>query len=136
LRRISCRFAGTFSFPGVFTHFYTYYRVLKNIAYWSADVVYYSFQKNFRFFRGLSMSSYDLDNYFPLQGTCFKCGRDLRHRVFDEINRKFSSGYSVENLAAVYKVPTRAIELVLQQNSVSPLGISFTPTNRVMSMAA
>jgi hypothetical protein len=82
------------------------------------------------------MSSYELDNYFPLQGTCFKCGRDLRHKVFDEINKKFSSGYSIENLAAVYGVPKRAVELVLQQNSISPLGISFAPTGRVMSMAA
>ena len=76
------------------------------------------------------MSSYELDKYFPLQGTCFHCGRDSRHKVFDKINTKFSSGDSIESLAAAYGVPKRAIELVIEQNSVSPLGITFTSTLR------
>ena len=76
------------------------------------------------------MSSYELDKYFPLQGTCFDCGRDLRHKVFDKINAEFSSGASIESLAIAYGVPKRAIELVIEQNSVSPLGITFTSTLR------
>ena len=76
------------------------------------------------------MSSYELDKYFPLQGTCFRCGRDLRHKVFDKINARFSSGDSIESLASAYGVPKRAIELVIEQNSISPLGITFTPTSR------
>lgn len=76
------------------------------------------------------MSSYELDNFFPLQGTCFHCGRDLRHKVFDQINSRFSSGDSIDALAAAYNVPKRAIELVLQQNAVTPLGITFTSTLR------
>jgi hypothetical protein len=74
------------------------------------------------------MSSYELDRYFPLQGTCFDCGRDLRHKLFDKINQRFSTGDTIEFLAASYKVPRRAIELVIEQNSVSPLGITFTST--------
>ena len=81
------------------------------------------------------MSSYELDKYFPLQGTCFRCGRDLRHKIFDKINTKFSSGDSIESLAAAYGVPRRAIELVIEQNSVSPLGISFTSTLRARAAA-
>lgn len=82
------------------------------------------------------MSSYELDRYFPLQGTCFECGRDLRHKLFDKINRRFSSGESVAALAAVYRVPQRAIELVLSQNSVTPLGLTFKPTLRARSATA
>lgn len=82
------------------------------------------------------MSSYELDTYFPLQGTCFECGRDLRHKVFDKINKRFSSGESVDSLAANYRVPNRAIELVLSQNSVTPLGFTFTPTMRARSAVA
>lgn len=74
------------------------------------------------------MSSYELDKYFPLRGTCFECGRDLRHKLFDKINLQFSSGDTIEFLAAAYKVPPRAIELVIEQNSVTPLGITFTST--------
>lgn len=76
------------------------------------------------------MSSYELDKYFPLQGTCFRCGRDLRHKVFDKINSRFSSGDSIDALANVYNVPKRAIELVIEQNAVSPLGITFSSTSR------
>ncbi len=82
------------------------------------------------------MSGYELDTYFPLQGTCFECGRDLRHKLFDKINARYSSGESVTALAAVYRVSQRAIELVLRQNSVTPLGISFKPTLQVRSAAA
>ena len=82
------------------------------------------------------MSSYELDAYFRLQGTCFDCGRDLRHKLFDKINARFSSGESVAALAATYRVPQRAIELVLRQNSVTPLGLTFKPTLQVRSAAA
>ncbi len=76
------------------------------------------------------MSGYELDAYFPLQGTCFQCGRDLRHKLFDRINKRFSAGESVEALAAAYNVPPQAVELVIEQNSVTPLGITFSSTLR------
>ena len=82
------------------------------------------------------MSSYELDTFFPLQGTCFDCGRDLRHKLFDKIYRRFSSGETVDGLAAKYRVPARAIELVIRQNSVTPLGLTFKPTLQVRSAAA
>ena len=82
------------------------------------------------------MNSYELDRYFPLQGTCFKCGRDLRHKLFDKINRRFSSGESIGFLAAAYQVPPRAIEIVLSQNSVTPLGLTFKPTLQARSATA
>jgi len=82
------------------------------------------------------MNGYELDRYFPLQGTCFKCGRDLRHKLFDKINARFTGGEPVGALAAVYKVPSRAIELVLKQNSVTPLGLTFNPTLRTRSATA
>ena len=82
------------------------------------------------------MNSYELDIYFPLQGTCFECGRDLRHKLFDKINNRFSSGESVDNLAAAYRVPTRAIEIVINQNSVTPLGLTFKPTLQARSAVA
>jgi DNA polymerase II large subunit len=73
------------------------------------------------------MSSYDLDQYFPLKGTCFHCGRDLRHKVLDEIIERFSSGESTAVLATEYKVPAQAIELVIAHNSAAPLGVAFAP---------
>ena len=82
------------------------------------------------------MSSYELDTYFPLQGTCFDCGRDLRHKLFDKINGRFSTGESIAGLAAAYRVPPRAIELVLRQNSVTPLGLTFKPILQSRSAAA
>lgn len=82
------------------------------------------------------MNGYELDKYFPLQGTCFECGRDLRHKLFDKIYKRFSSGESVDGLAAKYQVPRRAIELVIRQNSVTPLGLSFKPTLQARSAAA
>lgn len=82
------------------------------------------------------MSSYKLDGYFPLQGTCFECGRDLRHKIFDKINARFSAGESVAVLAAAYNVPTSAIELVIGKNSFSPLGLNLPPTLRARSATA
>lgn len=82
------------------------------------------------------MGDYELDTVFPLQGTCFKCGRDLRHKLFDQINSQFSAGEPVANLAAAYQVPSRAIEMVLKQNSVTPLGITFRPTLQARSATA
>lgn len=82
------------------------------------------------------MSSYELETYFPLQGTCFDCGRDLRHKLFDKIYKRFSSGESVDGLAAKYRVPAQAIELVIRQNSVTPLGLSFKPVLQARSATA
>jgi len=82
------------------------------------------------------MSSYELDKYFPLQGTCFDCGRDSRHKLFDKIYKRFSCGESVDALAAKYRVPARAIEIVIRQNSVTPLGLTFKPVLQVRSAAA
>lgn len=82
------------------------------------------------------MNGYELDTFFPLQGTCFKCGRDLRHKLFDSINLRFSAGETIDKLAVVYKVPTRAIEMVLRQNSVTPLGVTFKPVLQTRTVAA
>ena len=82
------------------------------------------------------MSSYELDKYFPLKGTCFHCGRDARHWLLDEINERFSKGESVKQLAAEYDVPVQAVELVLRQNSSSPVGITFNSTLRTRAAAA
>jgi len=82
------------------------------------------------------MNGYELDAYFPLQGTCFECGRDLRHKLFDKINARFASGEPIGVLAAVYKVPSRAIDLVLRQNSVKPIGLTFKPMPRTRSATA
>lgn len=82
------------------------------------------------------MSNYELDGYFPLQGTCFKCGRDLRHKIFDRINARFASGESIDSLAAAFKVPARAIKLVVARNSFSPLGLNLPPTLRARSATA
>ena len=82
------------------------------------------------------MNSYELDTYFPLQGTCFDCGRDLRHKLFDNIYKRFSSGETVDGLAAKYRVPSRVIELVIRQNSVTPLGLTFQPTLQARSATA
>ncbi|MEP6924553.1 MAG: hypothetical protein ABI954_08815 [Pyrinomonadaceae bacterium] len=71
------------------------------------------------------MTSYELDRYFPLKGTCFQCGRDLRHKTLDLINRRFASGESINSIAADYHVPVQAIELVIRHNSAAPLGVAF-----------
>jgi hypothetical protein len=82
------------------------------------------------------MSSYELDKYFPLKGTCFHCGRDARHWLTDEIHERFTGGESVKALAAEYDVPVQAIELVLRQNSTKPLGLTFNSTLRSRAAAA
>lgn len=82
------------------------------------------------------MSTYELDIYFPLQGTCFHCGRDLRHKLFDKIHDRFTSGESIDVLAAAYRVPKSAIELVLRQNSNTPLGLTFKPSMKVLTASA
>ena len=82
------------------------------------------------------MSSYELDKYFPLKGTCFHCGRDARHWLTDEIHERFTEGESVKTLAADYCVPVQAIELVLRQNSTKPLGLTFNSTLRSRAAAA
>lgn len=71
------------------------------------------------------MTSYELDKYFPLKGTCFQCGRDLRHKTLDLINQRFASGESTSFIAAEYQVPVQAIELVIRHNSAAPLGVAF-----------
>jgi hypothetical protein len=82
------------------------------------------------------MSSYELDKYFPLKGTCFHCGRDARHWLTDKIHERFTEGESVVALAADYRVPVQAIELVLRQNSTKPLGLTFNSTLRSRAAAA
>jgi hypothetical protein len=82
------------------------------------------------------MSSYELDKYFPLKGTCFHCGRDERHWLLDEINERFSKGESLNSLAARFDVPAQAIELVLRQNSSSPVGLTFSSSLRGRAAAA
>lgn len=82
------------------------------------------------------MSSYELDKYFPLKGTCFHCGRDSRHWLLDEINERYSEGESLTSLAARFDVPAQAVELVLRQNSSSPVGITFNSTLRSRAAAA
>lgn len=82
------------------------------------------------------MSSYEIDGYFPLQGTCFKCGRDLRHKIFDVINERFSAGESIAMLAAAYQVPSKAIEMVVGRNSFSPLGLNLPNNLRARSATA
>lgn len=82
------------------------------------------------------MSSYELDKYFPLKGTCFHCGRDARHWLTDEIHERFTEGDSVVLLAVDYQVPVQAIELVLRQYSNKPLGLTFNSTLRSRAAAA
>lgn len=82
------------------------------------------------------MNNYKLDGYFPLQGTCFECGRDLRHKVFDKINQRFAAGESIAALAEDYQVPPDAIRMVVGKNSFSPLGLNLPPTLRARSAAA
>ncbi len=82
------------------------------------------------------MSKYEIDGYFPLQGTCFKCGRDLRHKTFDTINDRFSAGESIASLATAFQVPPRAIEMVIGKNSFSPLGLNLPNNLRARSATA
>jgi len=82
------------------------------------------------------MTSYDLDEYFPLRGTCFECGRDLRHKTFDSINKRFASGESISQLASNYDVPVQAVELVIRRNSAAPLGTALTVSPQAKAKAA
>ena len=82
------------------------------------------------------MTSYDLDKYFPLKGTCFECGRDLRHKTFDSINKRLAFGESISQLASNYNVPIQAIELVIRHNSAAPLGIALTNYPQAKAKAA
>ena len=76
------------------------------------------------------MSSYDFDKYFPLQGPCFHCGRDLRHHTLEKITERFAFGESVSRLADDFNVPPGAIELAIARNSTYPLGRTVTPMVR------
>jgi hypothetical protein len=77
------------------------------------------------------MSSYDFDKYFPLLGTCYHCGRDLRVHKLEDIVNRFSRGESVSKLADDLNVPPQAIELVIARNSASPTGRTTGPLVRV-----
>lgn len=79
------------------------------------------------------MSSYELDNYFPMQGICYHCGRDLRTHTLEKICERFGVGESIDSLATDYKVPPTAIEFVISQNSVKPNGRTIAPIVRSMS---
>lgn len=72
------------------------------------------------------MTSYDLDKFFPLKGTCFHCGKDLRHKTLDSINQRFASGELISVLAEEYNVPAQAIELVIRRYSTTPLGVGLS----------
>jgi hypothetical protein len=82
------------------------------------------------------MSGYELDKYFPLQGTCFHCGRDMRHKILDSIIERFSAGADVNQLAAEHCVPPQAIELVIGKNSTTPIGAVFSPVAAARAKAA
>jgi hypothetical protein len=73
------------------------------------------------------MSGYDLDAFFPLKGTCFHCGRDLRSHTLEKINERFAAGEPISRLAADYNVPAQAIQLVIHNNSTAPLGTALAP---------
>lgn len=76
------------------------------------------------------MNSYDFDKYFPLQGTCYHCGRDLRHHTLETICQRFSSGETIGELADDFKVPPQAIEIAIMHNTNSPLGRTYAPMMR------
>jgi hypothetical protein len=82
------------------------------------------------------MSGYDLDTFFPLRGTCFQCGRDLRHKTLDAITKRFASGEAISSLATEYKVPAQAIELVIGHNMAAPLGKGLALTPKAKSVSA
>ncbi len=81
------------------------------------------------------MTSYDLDKYFPLKGTCFHCGKDLRHKTLDAISQRFASGESTSLLAAEYNVPAQAIELVIRRYSTTPLGVGLSEPKALTAIA-
>ncbi len=72
------------------------------------------------------MSNSDFDKYFPLQGTCYHCGRDLRFHTIMTINERFCTGESISKLAFDYKVPAQAIKQAIDYNSTKPLGRTIT----------
>lgn len=76
------------------------------------------------------MNNYDFDKYFPMQGTCYHCGRDLRHHTLETICQRFSSGESVGKIAEDLKVPAQAIEVAIARNSNSPYGKTIAPMMR------
>ncbi|HQU83457.1 MAG TPA: hypothetical protein PKY59_10045 [Pyrinomonadaceae bacterium] len=76
------------------------------------------------------MNSYDFDKYFPMQGTCYHCGRDLRHHTLETICRRFSEGESIGKIANEFKVPPQAIEIAISQNTMSPTGRTISPMVR------
>ncbi|MDQ4123592.1 MAG: hypothetical protein M3209_19310 [Acidobacteriota bacterium] len=82
------------------------------------------------------MSGYDLDTFFPLKGTCFHCGRDLRHKTLDAINERFAAGEPISSLASDFNVPTQAIELVIGRNMAAPLGIGLALKPQAKSASA
>ena len=82
------------------------------------------------------MSGYDLDTFFPLKGTCFHCGRDLRHKTLDAITERFATGEAISSLAAEFKVPAQAIELVIGRNMAAPLGKGLALTPKAKSVSA
>ncbi len=82
------------------------------------------------------MSGYDLDTFFPLKGTCFQCGRDLRHKTLDAITERFAAGEAVSSLATEFKVPPQAIELVIGRNMTAPLGKGLSLAPKAKSASA
>jgi hypothetical protein len=76
------------------------------------------------------MNSYDFDKYFPLQGTCYHCGRDLRYHMLEKICERFGFGESVKSLAIDFKVPPQAINLAINHNSTKPHGRTVAPMVR------
>ena len=82
------------------------------------------------------MSGYDLDTFFPLKGTCFHCGRELRHKTLDAINERYASGEAISSLASEFKVPSQAIELVIGHNMAAPLGKGLALTPKAKSVSA
>ena len=72
------------------------------------------------------MNSSDFDKYFPLQGTCYHCGRDLRFHTIMKINERFCLGESINKLASDFKVPPQAIKQAIDYNSTKPLGRTIT----------
>lgn len=82
------------------------------------------------------MSGYDLDTFFPLKGTCFHCGRDLRHKTLDAITERFAAGEAISSLAVEFKVPAQAIELVIGRNMGAPLGKGLALTPKAKSVSA
>ena len=67
------------------------------------------------------MNSSDFDKYFPLQGTCFHCGRDLRFHTIMKINDAFVQE-NQSTTCSDFQVPAQAIKHAIDYNSTKPLG--------------